>query len=360
MFSVEMMLLFSTRSVCLALFAIAANIQSSRTIYLTQQCKESIMNIRCRRGSFTRVYIIPLLPSNHKIALKVFTNGSSQRNELFECLREKRLLNEIAKHERYAGKELQIAHVKDDIYGIQCPVLQLEVIDGCDLSFPSKLPSFGMSKLLSFVKMMMNQIGLGVNGTLNQLHAMNIYHNDIKPANIMYSAQKKLFYLIDFGRSIPLSLLHLAEFDDANALTTLQVMSPYHFYLLRQSRQISSTGLVTYRLFNDEATRTMARLSDFYSLGMTALFFVANNCHQNEEDFCFMTKSILAYANSHFSQCYLQNLEAICQQMMPYWRTIQDALLAYDMLQCSKQNQAMMRKLKNWILLNDSYFLNNL
>ena len=350
MFSVEMMLIFSA---CLVLSAVA-------TIHLTQRCKESIMNVRCRRGSFARVYIIPLLPSNHKIALKVFTNGSSQRNELFECLREKRLLNEIAKHERYAGKELQIAHVKDDIYGIQCPVLQLEAIDGCDLSFPSKLPSFGMSELLSYVKMMMNQIGLGVNGTLNQLHAMNVYHNDIKPANIMYSAQKKLFYLIDFGRSIPLSLLHLAEFEDANALTTLQVMSPYHFYLLRQSRQISGRGVVTYRLFNDGATRTMARYSDFYSFGMTVLFFVANNCHQNDDDFCLMTKNILAYANSHFSQCNLQNLEAIYQQMMPYWRTIQDALLAYDMLQCPKENQAMMKKLKNWILLNDSYFLNNL
>ena len=59
-----------------------------------------------------------------------------------------------------------------------------------------------------------------------ECYSMNIYHNDLKPANIMFDPQKQLFYLIDFGISIPLSLMHQTEFMDIDFFTTLPFMSP--------------------------------------------------------------------------------------------------------------------------------------
>ena len=151
-------------------------------------------------GAFGQVWLVRMndIDHNQEAALKVFYSGDF----MLECERERAILQHITMHGKRTGKPLQIAHIREDIEGVECPNLMLEYIHGFDLNH-KVLKQYTFSLLFGFVKHMIEQIG----NILNHLHSMNIYHNDLKPANIMFHPDKHLFYLIDFGLAVPLSLL---------------------------------------------------------------------------------------------------------------------------------------------------------
>ena len=173
---------------------------------------------RISRGAFGDVYLVRMtqFEKHKKAALKVFNAAADACFNVLSCEREKTVLRHIAIQEKMTGTRLQIAHIREDIHGVHCPNLMLEYIDGFDLN-DEILSAYPFEKLFHFVASMLKQIGDGV---LSALHQMNIFHNDLKPANIMFSTIKQLFYLLDLGLSVPLALLdHSVSASQYAALT---------------------------------------------------------------------------------------------------------------------------------------------
>ena len=291
-------------------------------------------------GAFGKVHLVKMIDleeHNQQAALKVFGD-----RDKMECEREKAVLENIAMHEKYAGKELQIAYIRDDIKGVECPNLMLEYIDGFDLN-DNTLKIYPFSHLVNFVKNMMDQIGFGV---LNDLHSMGIYHNDLKPANIMFNPDKQLFYLIDFGKAVSLSLVKLREFQNANFFTTLQYMSPWHLKLVNDSRYVSHWDYYSftpfrykknckYNISNNNKTRVYAANADFYSLALTAIRVLGMHCNEHivEEPLCYMAKRIVALQHRMFKEIDPRkfingDIEKIDYGgwFAPYWQKIQREL----------------------------------
>ena len=316
------------------------------------------------RGAFGKVHLVKMIDlEEHKqeAALKVFRDS-----DIMECEREKAVLENIAMHEKYAGKELQIAYIRDDIKGVECPNLMLEYIDGFDLN-DNTLKIYPFSHLVNFVKNMMDQIGFGV---LNDLHSMGIYHNDLKPANIMYNPSKKLFYLIDFGKAVPLSLLKQQEFRNTNFFTTLQFMSPWHLKLVNDSRYISDFEYISYcpwvfnKIYNynisdNNKTRVYAANADFYSLALTAIRVLGLHCkvHIIEEPLCVMAKRIVDLQHRMFKGVDRKkfingDIEKIDHWgwFNPYWRKIQR-----EIKQFPDEHAELRATLASWLRTDDTH-----
>ena len=277
-------------------------------------------------GGYGKVYLVKMINMhpNQETALKVF-DAFDAKNNLFECEREKAILQHIAVHETEIGKKYQIAHVRDDIKGVRCPNLMLQYVNGFDLTenLLNKRAFSSLDSLIAFIKSLMEQIGVGV---LGSLHSMNIYHNDLKPANIMFDPHKQLFYLIDFGLAVPLSLLKHAEFIRSNFFTTLQYMSPWHLKLILQSRYILD-GRVRYDILsNNNQTRSYAANADFYSFALAVIRILGRHCHGNDS-LCGMAKRIVSFQKDYFIDTDERgfakwDIEALEKKFNPYWRRI--------------------------------------
>ena len=297
-------------------------------------------------GSFGIVYLIRMteFEQNKKAALKVFNSvgGDAYFNKL-NCERERTVLRHIAVNEKINDKKLQIAHIREDIHGVYCPNLMLEYIDGYDLR-SKQLSVLTFGHLLDFVQSMMDQIGK----VLDDLHAMNIYHNDLKPANIMYAPYTKLFYLIDFGLAVPMPLLHhnAPEFNKTttNFFTTLSFMSPWHFILIDGS---------TYSpLQNDNVTRSMAIKADFYSFALSVIEIIGTNCRASDA-LCYMCRRIVSLQGYSFNrtdeQAFIHwDMKKIASKLEPYWRRINERILDYLQMHPLEHTE-IMNRLAYWL-----------
>ena len=313
-------------------------------------------------GSYGKVHLVKMIDleeQNQQAALKVFRDSNKM-----ECEREKAVLQNIAMHEKYAGKELQIAYIREDIKNVTCPNLMLEYIDGFDLNH-NILKTSTFPALVEFVKNMMDQIGFGV---VNDLHSLGIYHNDLKPANIMYNPGKKLFYLIDFGKAVPLSLEKQREFQNTNFFTTLQYMSPWHLKLVNESRYISDFEYISYcpwvfnKIYNynisdNNKTRVFAANADFYSLALTAIRVLGLHCkvHIIEEPLCVMAKRIVDLQHRMFKGVDRKkfingDIEKIDHWgwFNPYWRKIQR-----EIRQFPDEHAELRETLTGWLKTDD-------
>ena len=195
----------------------------------------------------------------------------------------------------------------------------------------------------------MDQIGFGV---LGNLHSINVYHNDLKPANIMFDTRKQLFYLIDFGLAVPLSLLNQSVFESANFFTTLSFMSPWHLKLVSRHYRYIAGDIYKYKMSNNNATRTFAAKADFYSLGLTALRILGMHCSGNDS-MCAMAKEIVALQNYPFGMAEEASfvhwkVEKIEQMLTPYWTKIQEILEEYARVN-PHQETLFLSTLMDWV-----------
>lgn len=324
-------------------------------------------------GTYGKVYHIKMtnlrvqqnenLNQNPDAALKVFSGGSRQQ-DMLECITERELLRLISSNESKLGKKLQIAHVRDDIPGVHPPNLMTELIPGADVHkyLNSKLKRSSISQIVAFATSMMRQVG----NTLKDLHAMNIYHNDLKPANIIYNPQNALFYVVDFGLSVPLSYLSRAEFSSVYFWTTLPFLSPFHVDIMRKSKVESNSQRVfrhiqkEYDIKNDEKTRKKASSADYYSLGITAINIIGASCDIHSYDaLCLMARRIVqlqrkwSYADEQaFTSWEMQKLYDV---MFPYWKSIQNEVSGF-VRQYPYQYKEFMELLTGFVMLNPRYF----
>ena len=302
-------------------------------------------------GGFGQVFLIEMLnlPKNQDAALKVFNFFGEARNSL-ECEQEKVTLRYIAMYEKHMDKPLQIAHIREDINGVVCPNLMLEYLNGFDMH-SNVLNEYHFPILLEFVKNLMDQIGIGV---LNQLHAMNVYHNDLKPDNIMFDPQTQLFYLIDFGLALPLSFnWRRATFQKVKYLTTLRFNSPWHLKIMYQSRFISKIdGRTKYHIRDNNETRIYAINADFYSFGLSIIRILGMHCHGNDS-LCLMSQRIVLLQRDYFSafdeQSFVRwSVEVIEPIFIPYWKQIH-GVIAHYMSVYPGENTIFMSTLYNWL-----------
>ena len=310
---------------------------------------------RIASGGFGVVYMVKMinLDQNQEAALKVFSSFGVKRNK-YDCEREKLVLKYIAVHERNLRKELNIAHIRTDIDGISCPNLMIEYIHGFDLS-DDVLEQYSFPALIDFVKHLMNEIGFGV---LNDLHSMGIYHNDLKPNNIMFDTDNELFYLIDFGLALSLELLSRSPQQNAKYLTTLRFNSPWHLKIVRQS-QYRSYGCYRYKIQDGNATRLYAANADFYSFGLTIIRIIGKHCRGNDP-LCSMAQRILMLQEHYFARVdtddfvsfEITELERI---FVGYWQRVHDLLADYRK-ENPNQHMFFISTLSNWLrLVRDKY-----
>ena len=300
---------------------------------------------RIGKGTYGEVYHVRM--QNQEGALKVFRSGPSNK---FECETERCILREIALFEHQNNKKLQTSHLLLGIQAIECPNLMMEYIKGYDLTKINRI-GFTFSTFIDFMLSMMKQI----ESTLNELHSVNLYHNDIKPGNIIYNPDQKLFSLIDFGLAVPLSLSGHWQFRKMNFWTTLPFMSPFHLEIIENIKLRGS-------MVNDENTRKKARFADFYSLAITAVTIVSNNCFENEA-LCLMAKRIerrqRLFVSRDAAGFTKWSVFEAKSKMMPYWRTVQDAVYEeYRKSHSNWQETEFISLLANWVLLKPSYFEN--
>ena len=283
-------------------------------------------------------------------ALKVFETGKGPKADTFECSAERRILHEVAVMEKEYDTRLQIAHWRHDIYGVECPKLMLEFIPGSNMEHIS-LRALPFSSLIGFVLTMMKQIDI----VLQSLHLFNIYHNDIKPANIIYDTEKNLFVLIDFGLAVPLSLLHRSKFRDIGFWTTITFMSPYHFDLVKNRKG---------ELCDDERTRKKAAFADYYSLGLTAIRLIGRNCVRKYTIYslCVMARTIMDVQQNYTKQDEIEypewSMERIRQKLMPFWCVVQQQVMTEVKKPPSEIENAaeFVSTLAEWMALSPEYF----
>ena len=199
---------------------------------------------------------------------------------------------------------------------------------------------------------MIEQIGDGV---LNELHSISIYHNDLKPNNIMYDPQRKLFYLVDFGKAVPLSLMNQNEFERTNIFASLQFMSPWHLKLVHQSRYFSDNMFIfEYKILNNNETQLYAANADFYAFGLTAIQVLGKNC-EAREPLCYMAQSIVSFQEFYFNNADSENfirwnISRLQNVLLPYWETIQNVSTEYmKVIPYDHKDKIFISSVFNWL-----------
>ena len=304
-------------------------------------------------GAYGQVHHIRMTnirpPHQPDAALKVFKQGDNAQINKLDCDTERAVMLEIASYEASTGQTLQISHLRQDIAGVTSPRLMLEYIPGSDLT-RSQFRGYSMSQLVAFILSMMHQIRDNV---LKGLHSVNIYHNDIKPANILFDPSKRMFYLIDFGLAVPLSLLHRSEFRYQSFWTTLPFMSPYHLQIMSRIRVREGTK-IRYRLYNSSQIRRLAMNAEYYSLALTALTSIGKNCRANMQDpLCDMGRNVVDLQHKFPINAPVEfvtwDIQKIQKLLEPYWAEVEKSIRVYKK-DHPQRDQEFVQLLTDWML----------
>ena len=133
--------------------------------------------------------------------------------------------------------------------------ISMEDVDAVSLSNSIEKGSLSID---SFLK-----IAIKVSSILSEIHSINIMHKDIKPANIIWNNQNDIIKLIDFGISTQLARENSNAKNPKIMEGTIAYMSP------------EQTGRMN---------RSIDYRTDFYSLGITFYYLLANKLPFQSED----------------------------------------------------------------------------
>ena len=290
-------------------------------------------------GTFGDVYHVQISGAEPPdAALKVFKDvpGFPTPKEVL-CKFEKDSLLEIANNEGRDRLKLQIGHVREDIPGVGCPRVMLEYIDGTNVESLDEFCGEPMSELVEFCRSMMVQIN---NNALVPMHNWDTYHGDIKTGNIVYDSNNKTFYLVDFGVTVSLTSLKKGEGIGAFWGGTLLFMGKDHVDIY--------WGLVPLQKILEDKKRV--RRAERYSLAMSAITFIGQNCEEPEEPLCKLGKAVMAEWNQFppnaardFPNFSKKEIEAI---MQPIWTLIRDGIAGRG--RYSGRNQRLMEMFYRW------------
>ena len=269
------------------------------------------------KGGFGRVYQVETV--NGDGALKVFDMGKP-RQDIKDCEYERAMLELIAWCEtNELERVMQISHVRTD-YPAVPRQLMLEYIDGKDLT-KADFADSSMPELVNVIYSMMQQIRDNV---LKDLHSVKIYHNDIKPANILFvpgteSSVDPMFYLIDFGLAVDGSNSKVApaQLQDQWTWCTLKFVSPYLFEIRGETRM------------PEEKIFEAAEKADYYSLALTAIVRIRNRClvesKESKDPLCKMAHDLLTMQTGwgeHAQKFVKWSLTDIENLLVPFWTKV--------------------------------------
>ena len=252
------------------------------------------------KGGYGKVYRVRTVGKN--AVIKVFEQGTDQQ-KIKDCERERAILEEIASYEAEQGRTLQISHILKDP-AVVSPLLMLEYIDGKDLT-KADFGDYSMPELVNTIHSMMQQIS----GVLKGLHSIYIYHNDIKPANILYvpsteSLDKPKFYLIDFGSAVD-GYAGPAQPRGQWSWGTFPFASPY-LYQIREDAK-------AWKKISSEA----AKRADYYSLALTVIDTIRMHCSVKSGDaLCSMAHELFALRKDWKTNMPYPVLQ---KKIMSYW-----------------------------------------
>lgn len=183
-------------------------------------------------GDPTRIYRAKRESDGLPVMLKSVEDEQLAR-EVGACLR----------HEFEIAKRFQVPSVIR-VYGLEhyrnIPVIVMEDFGGDSLNNLAKQHRFSLEEIL--------EIAISITKGLGEIHAQNIIHKDITPANLVYNPESRVLKIIDFGISS---------------------------YLTREQAAIASPRVVEANLpyLSPEQTGRMNRSidyrTDYYSLGAT-------------------------------------------------------------------------------------------
>lgn len=312
-------------------------------------------------GSFGQVHHVRMTniwsPGNPDAALKVFNQGEEERVNKLDCKTETAMLRVIADYEASSGQKLQISHLRTDIPSYPLAIF-LEYIPGSDLS-GSRFRGYSMSRLVAFLQSMMHQIS---GEALKGLHSANIYHGDIKPANILYDSSKEMFFLIDFGLAIPLSLLDRPEFRRQSFFTTLPFTGPQHLEIMNRSRVSQEWGRrsgvlyygdQSYHHTDNSDMRRMAKNAEYYSLALSTLRILGRNCAADEDPLCEMGRRVRKLQDDIPSDAIQEHVfwttQKIEELLRPYWAAVEKEVRAFRE-KYPERDTEFMQLLNDWLL----------
>ena len=239
------------------------------------------------KGGNGKVYRVGT--ANKDAVIKVFDQAEDPQDDTYDCAYERAMLELIAWYEtnRWNGETLQISHIRNDYPEVVPHQLMLEYKAGKDLT-KADFGDSSMPKLVDIMHSMMQQISDNV---LEGLHSVNIYHNDIKPANILSvpgteSSVDPMFYLIDFGHAVDGYAVDDPQVQDRWKWSTFNYVSPYLFEILTGTRM------------REEEIFEAAKKADYYSLALTAIDCIKRHCDRHEVDdkdpLCKMARELVA------------------------------------------------------------------
>ena len=275
-------------------------------------------------GSMGKVYRVKSPnPTERYAVVKVFFNKEYPQS-IADCDHERAILEEIASYEAEKGAHLQISHIQKG-YPMVSPRLMLEYINGKDLT------KAGFTKhrasMSEFVDIILSPMMRQISEVFKGLHSAHIYHNDIKPANILFvPTPTPKFYLIDFGLAYSLSKMDdpTFEFQRVSPWCTLQFMSRYHLHLMHEQLLSESEQ-------RTDSIREAAGKAEYYSLAITAIITVADYCPDSAMDdpLFELAQGLVRLQNDwgdyelDFITWELQKLEGI---LIPFWNQVAERI----------------------------------
>ena len=135
-------------------------------------------------------------------------------------------------------------------------------------------------------------------------------------------------------------------------------MSPFHVHIMKRSRVESKSGW-QYKIVNDERTRFNANFSDFYSLGITALSVIGQNCREPADALCQVGKEVVTMHREfpHDAQAAFTEWDPaqVKTLLLPYWRKVQQLITEYRD-KYPTTNTDLMQLLAAYLLVDPDYF----
>ena len=294
-------------------------------------------------GSMGNVYRVESPnPTDRYAVVKEFPKT---KRGIANCDLERAILEEIASYEATKGTRLQISHIHKG-YPMVSSRLMLEYIDGKDL----KKEDFTQycDSMSGFVDTFLSPMVDQISDVLKGVHSAYIYHQDIKPGNILFvPTPTPKFYLIDFGLAFSFSNMDDVEFQ---AGCTLLFMSPYHLHLMYQQPLSKSKEPA-------DSIREVAGKADYYSLAITAIQMIAHYCPDSAMDdpLCEMAQGLISLQNDwrdyerNFSQMRLDELDEF---LIPFWNQVEQRISKFRR-QYPMLHPTFMERLAEWTSLKE-------